>query len=426
MPRVGRAQATRELRTWSLLGLGLAVTEAGVVAVVVKNIFAGALDAAWLNQAVAFAAATPALANLTSFLWADIGAGRAKVSTICLLLSAASLSLVAIALVPLNGFGVAAFIAGIFASRVFWTGALTLRSAVWRANYPPDVRATFTAKASVLSVLAMAFSSAVCGVALEYSLEAFRYVYPLTGAAIVLSALSYRRVRVRRHRQLLAAETAERRYGRPGLRGAYSLLMTDTDYRRYLTWMFLFGSGNLMLVGQLVLILADQLDASRLSQMLITSAVPLATIPLSIPYWALYFDRVHITEFRAVQGWCFAAAAVAYLAGAVSGFMPVLFVGAVALGTGLAGGLLGWHLGHNAFATDGRATDYMALHVTLTGLRGVAAPIIGVGFYQLLEFTTPGSGAYALLLPLVLSSSGTLGFGRMARDRRRGRGFQPR
>ena len=54
--------------------------------------------------------------------------------------------------------------------------------------------------------------------------------------------------------------------------------------------------------------------------------------------------------------------------------------------------------------------DYMAVHVTLTGLRGLLMPLVGIAFYQWLEASQPSSGKYALLLPLCLTSLGAILF----------------
>jgi hypothetical protein len=221
----------------------------------------------------------------------------------------------------------------------------------------------------------------------------------------------YARVRVRGHRRLVAAERAEQAGpGRRRRRDLFGILRTDHDYRRYLTCMFVFGSGNLMVVAQLVVILNEQLGLSRLQQMLITSSIPFAVIPLSIPLWARFFDRVHIVRYRAVQSWSFVAAMAAFLTGVFTARIEVLWLGAALLGTGYAGGRLGWNLGHNDFASDARATEYMGLHVTLTGVRGLLAPIAGVGAYQILQGVEEGLGIYALFLPLALTTGGAFGF----------------
>ena len=98
----------------------------------------------------------------------------------------------------------------------------------------------------------------------------------------------------------------------------------------------------------------------------------------------------------------------------------MLWISALVLGVGIGGGMLGWNLGHNDFAPEERVADYLGLHVSLTGLRGLAAPLIGVWFYHALESFGPGLGSYALLLPLTLTTIGTFGFRRFDRDHRNG------
>lgn len=411
MPFVARALYGRELRAWTLFSLGLGAVEGGVVAVIAKNAFAGAVGDVALNQAVAVVAGAPAFANILSFLWAGMASGRDKVRVLTALKLAAGLSLGAIALAPVNAWGLALFVAGVIGARLFWSGIVTVRSAIWRANYPRHVRGNFTARVTVLAAVGMATTGVVTGFLLDRDPLAFRYVYPLAALAMFAGMALYARTRVRGHRRLVAAERAEQAGpGRRRRRDLFGILRTDHDYRRYLACMFVFGSGNLMVVAQLVVILNEQLGLSRLQQMLITSSIPFAVIPLSIPLWARFFDRVHIVRYRSIQSWSFVAAMAAFLTGVLTARIEVLWLGAALLGTGYAGGRLGWNLGHNDFASDARATEYMGLHVTLTGVRGMVAPLLGVGAYQVLEGIGEGLGVYALLLPLALTTGGALGF----------------
>jgi hypothetical protein len=50
------------------------------------------------------------------------------------------------------------------------------------------------------------------------------------------------------------------------------------------------------------------------------------------------------------------------------------------------------------------------VHVTLTGVRGLIAPALGMACYELVEWRWPGWGAVVLLLPLALVTAGAIGF----------------
>ena len=62
----------------------------------------------------------------------------------------------------------------------------------------------------------------------------------------------------------------------------------------------------------------------------------------------------------------------------------------------------------------------MAVHVTLTGIRGLLGPSIAIGLYYGLESLGSGLGAWAMLLPLVLIMLGACGFVAMRREQSRG------
>jgi hypothetical protein len=95
---------------------------------------------------------------------------------------------------------------------------------------------------------------------------------------------------------------------------------------------------------------------------------------------------------------------------------PLLLApGAVLLGVNSAAGSLGWTLGHNDFAQRGEETRYMALHVTLTGLRGLVAPPLAIALYHLLGSLHAGLGPVALLLPLFFVINGAYRFHAMHR-----------
>jgi hypothetical protein len=66
----------------------------------------------------------------------------------------------------------------------------------------------------------------------------------------------------------------------------------------------------------------------------------------------------------------------------------------------------------------------MALHVTLTGLRGLLAPPLVVAAYYALEHLRLEMGRWALVLPLTLIAAGAREF--TAMDRQRKMDAQPR
>ena len=101
-------------------------------------------------------------------------------------------------------------------------------------------------------------------------------------------------MRVRREYQLLAAEAefsvSDSTFSLAMFR---QILREDAAFRSYMFWMSLYGSGNLMMTAQLVVLFSDRLQLGGLRQILLLTVVPLLLMPLFLPAWARLFDRGH-------------------------------------------------------------------------------------------------------------------------------------
>lgn len=409
----------REVQVNALLAVTLGALEGGLLGVIVKTGFDGVATSGWVNFAVALVTGAPALANVASLAFANAAHGRSKTRWVSTLMAATALGALMIALAPVSAGGLIWLTFWMIIARLAYCGVITLRAAIWRANFPRHVRATITGRIAVTYSILMAVTAAVIGLAMEWRPDAWRALVPATALLGFVAAWRYRRFTVRGHGRLLRQEAAERGGG-GGMRlgDALDVLKQDIWYRRYMMTMFLFGSGNLMVIALLVVILTEQLDAPRFVQVLITTTVPLLAVAVLTPYWARRLDKVHILDYRARHSWMFVVALTLFVPGAIFGRIELFWVGAMVLGAAFAGGKLGWNLGHNDFASDGRSTLYMGIHVSLTGVRGLIAPVAGVAMYQALETTAPGNGRYVLVVPALLTLAGAITFGVLARKRR--------
>ncbi|MCC7461487.1 MAG: MFS transporter [Gammaproteobacteria bacterium] len=409
----------REVLPWALLGFTLGLVEGATVAVLVKKGYSGAAPRSAVNFAVAAVSGAPALANIVSFAWANLAHGRARVGVLATIQAAFAVAVGLIALAPQGSGGLLLTILAVIVARLLWTGVLTVRASVWTANYPRHVMARVTGRMVMVGAFGVAWVALLAGWALDRGTAYARWLYVLAGLLGLLAAARYRAVRVRREFRLLAAEAGEGASG-----GAFSLgmlreiLHADPGFRRYMFWMGMYGSGNLMISGLLVVLFTDRLGMSGMQQIMVLTVVPLALMPLFLPWWARLFDRGHIIEYRARQCWILVAGTAVMTIALITRTAALVWVGAALIGSAMAGANLGWNLGHNDFAPLGRVQHYMGVHVTLTGVRGLIAPPAGMLCHELLERWRPGAGVYALLIPLGMVTSGAFGFAAMREARR--------
>lgn len=422
LPPMLRATYSRELLAWMFLPIMLGAVEGATMAVIVKKAFAGApgVSAAWLDWAVASVSAAPTVANLTSFWWASLSSGRAKVPFISALQIATSVCVALIALAPWNAVGLWFLVILTLLARTAWTGVITVRTAVWGANYPKADRARIAGKMATVQSIALALVGVAIGTAMDHDSGSFHWLFPLAAVGGVVGTLIYRRVRLRGQRRLARAELDGRAGRGPSLSlgNVTRVLREDPLYRRFMFWMFVFGLGNLMLQAPLAIVLTDGFGVGYRESILITAAIPAILMPLSIPAWSRLLDRRHVVEFRAVHAWAFVLASLLQVLGSAFASLAFFFAASVVTGIAFGGGVLAWNLGHHDFAPAHRDSEYMGVHVTLTGVRGLIAPFLAVSIYRYFDQGidgAAGAGVWVFGVCFALNVIGAMGFVRMRR-----------
>jgi MFS family permease len=418
---MSRSHYRRELVAWLFLPAMLGAIEGGVIGVLAKNAFEHDVGPRALNLAVAILAGAPAFSNITSFLWAALCHGRHKVRFLAGLqvLTAAFVCLIAFA--PRSPAGLVLLTAAVVGARMCWSGVVTIRSTVWRVNYPRSDRATLAGNLATVQALVLTIVGLAVGAATQLDEDAFRVIYPAAAIAGLVGSWFYSGLRVRGHRALLRAERDAAGNAMTLVHPAslWRVLTHDPAFGKYMLCMFIFGMGNLMVTTPLVIILRDRFEVREFLGILIASSIPAFLMPFSIPWWSRLLNRVHIVQFRAVHSWAFVASIALFLLGAVTVQPWLMVLGAVAKGIAIGGGVLGWNLGHHDFAPRHLAGRYMGVHVTLTGLRGIIAPVLAVILYEMLEGRAAGAGAWVFACCLGLSLTGAAGFHLLARAARR-------
>ena len=381
MPWGTRRAYRRELVSSSTLPVAIAMLEGGVVGVLGKTIF----DVS--NLGFAMISAAPMFANLTSLFWTRWSRGRRKARASAWIMAGLLVTVASVALLPTGRGGELGLVSAVVLGRCLLAGMMTVRSAIWRLNYPRAVRARVTGKLVMLATLLLGVVPVAVGLALDWRPGSFRVLYPAAALVGVAGVLAFAGLRVRQEPSLLRSEhdpaadadLPRRRDGRP--HGFVSVLREDRRFRSYMTWQFFAGVANMMGNTAFALYVVEQIkrreDANFLGMLLITT-LPLAAATLTVPWWSKLLDRRHIASYRIGHGTTWIVSqGLCYLA-AVSGQLWLFFPPMIVRGVMQGGGMIAWQLGHNDFADRRLAALYMGIHQTLTGLRGAFAPFLGV------------------------------------------------
>ncbi|HVN41536.1 MAG TPA: MFS transporter [Steroidobacteraceae bacterium] len=400
-----------ERRAWTAIYLALGLVEGGTAAVMVRSLFATQVSKPLVDLVLALVSSAPAWANLASLAYARRAQGRPKIAFLQPLLVAMSLCIGALALVPQSARGLLIFFLLYAAARLLWAGVETVRAVLWSVNYPNRMRARITGRININTSVVLALTGLGLGWLLGHGGAWWRLMVVLGAAGGLLGSVAFSRFRVRREAALLEAERVRVEQGaRFGVAGIRELMNRDPVFREYQLAMAMFGAGMLTLTPLMVVCQNEVLGLPALVQVLVTTAVPVLVVPFATRPWASYLDHRRVLAFRAAHGRVAVAAAALLMAAVLTRVPWLLLPGALLMGVSVAAGNLGWSLGHNDFAPRGEETRYMALHVTLTGVRGLVTPPIAIGLYHLFEAWRAGLGALALLLPFALIATGARRF----------------
>lgn len=259
-----------------------------------------------------------------------------------------------------------AFVAGCVAGGASTMMAIPLMTQVYQDNYPRKDRGRLFSRTIVIRMLAAAGFSWLGGRWLEGSTEGFRWIIAAFAASSLAGAV------------LLALIPSRplRGDGAHPLRG-WRHVTGDRAFRWLLiSWMFM-GVGNLMMFPLRVDYIANPVHGINLPAeqvALLTGVVPGIVMLLLSPLWGPVFDRYNFYVIRGLLNLGFVAGMAAYfLVGGRAGFLA----GAVFFGISMSGGNIAWSLWVTKIAPPRDVADYMAVHTTSTGIRGLLAPAAG-------------------------------------------------
>lgn len=397
IPRMARPSYQAEMRHMLLWGLLAAQIDGSFSSIIVNKTF----HASPLLGAVVWS--TPMLAHMLSLVWGVVIRGRPKVRLYWVLAIGAAAATASIALTPRDwppwdGW---IFAAQIAVARVFMSGLVTVRTSIWRANYPPTHRARIAGRVQMLVSLQSIVVGAAVALLFDHDPDLYRWVYPVSAVLGLLALLPLRRLRIRgelgelRHYAQMQREAGTGR-GLSGLRRDWrevgDILRRDRAFARYCTAQHFLGSANFLVDPVLNFVLVRELGMGYFTASLLMDQAPSLIALLCLSVWAGYFDRAGVLRFRVVNSavWlssillaCAALAVHAYAAtGAIALTIGLLAGSRLINGLGRGGGAIAWNLGHLHFAGRHNAELYMSIHVGLTGLRGVLMPFVGALAYK--------------------------------------------
>jgi len=267
---------------------------------------------------------------------------------------------------------------------------------MYRILYPPGRRGSAVGWVKAIAAISGLMTILLGFVWFGLQPELYWVLYSLVAAVLVVSTVAYLRIPVSRHNVLDEREVSPSGGPLRAFREGLWLFLTD---RRFLLYQFGFafaGTANHM-VWVYVPVLLKGVEASDMMVRLVAAVMPAVLITASAPVWGRFLDRVNPmlgrATFNVLQGVAFAL----FAAGGVTGQLWVIILGATLHGISNGGSAVNWLTGSLYFARPDKVSLYNTVHVGLTGIRGLVAPLVGLVLYTaapipLFGFSIPVAG----------------------------------
>ena len=363
VPLTARATLFYDIRSAPLNGIYLGVMS--LLPWVLRDTLHGS------DWEVAVLSAVPNVAHLLDIWYAHLCANRRKMPFVLWP------GLVARFLIVLSGLALNSVMFLVMASVSYVVACVSTPAvnSIWRGNYPGSHR--YKVLGTVLAV--MHLSSAATAFAAGLLLRSvtvpwlYRAVFVTGGAVGMLGVVVFSRIRVRGERP--GGDEVFGDVERFNPFRSLGLLWRDRKFGKYMLVQFMSGFSNMMTVPVLVALLKLQ-RADWLKAALALGVAPSLVTAVLMPVWGRVLQRFNPLQARSFFNFLWAGG---FLMIARSGLDVNWVIGArLLMGAAMGATTLLWTLQQMYFARKEDVPKYMGVHCTLTGIRGLVAPFLGV------------------------------------------------
>lgn len=259
--------------------------------------------------------------------------------------------------------GLGLFMTGLMITGLALATTLPLVTALWRQNAPAHLRGRLFSSNLMLGACASLCASLAIAGWIGDDPSRFRPVLVVLALALSVGGAAAWRIPT----QPLAKPTTRNPIAALALLWRYPLF----GYMSF-AW-YLIGIANLGLIPLRVEYAGSAERGLGLAAglvLVLTVVVPECSRLLSIPLWGRLFDRMNFIVLRITINVFFVFSVALF-------FVPniwVMALGSVCFGLAAGGGNIAWSLWVTKFSPPDRTADFMAVHIFLTGTRGILGP----------------------------------------------------
>lgn len=278
-----------------------------------------------------------------------------------------------------------------------------------KKNYQHDNFGPLYSYATTLNKAVMLVATFAFGWLLEIDPFSFTYVYPILALLGISSIFLFTKIPM----QPVPIEVKLGLFDsvRNSLKNIWSIIKKDKPYRDFEMGFMLYGFAWMVTIAVITIFFEKVLHLSYSSVAFYKTAYNLIAIAI-LPFFGRLINKIDPRKFALIT---FGSLLLYLLLLALTEYFPQhvevfgiqiyygLILAFLAHAVFAATMSLLWYIGSAYFSNDDNAGNYQSVHVSLTGVRGLFAPLLGVMFYEWFGFTwTFGIGIISLAIAMIL------------------------
>jgi MFS family permease len=249
----------------------------------------------------------------------------------------------------------------------------------------------YSASVNKIAMLVVTF---IFGVALDFSPQIYIYVFPVLGVLRIVSIFILTKIEYLPPEQLPEREKLWTSM-RNSLKRLIAVLRKDKPYRDFEIGFMLYGFAWMITAPIISIFLSKSLKLNYTEIAIYKNAYNIISIAL-LPAFGKLLTKIDPRKFGI---YTFATMLVHLLFMGLTEYFPgfyeifhikvyYMLVGSYIF-CGIFGALMAllWYIGSAYFCEDKDTSEYQSIHLTLTGVRGAIAPLLGVLFYEWIDYS---------------------------------------
>jgi len=265
-------------------------------------------------------------------------------------------------------------------------------SMIVKQNYRTENFGRLYSNVAVINKLAGLVTIFIFGFILDQHNYSFRYIYPLSAAISIISAYIF--IKIPYRDKTVHLKTSITKSVVNSFKEMASIVKKNKPYRDFEAGFMFYGLAFMIFTPVMTIYFEKELHLSYSSVSFYKNQATLFSL-LLLPFMGRYISK---TDPRKFGNFTFLSLMIFILIFSLTKFYQgyfdifniriyyTLFIAHFFLAVFFASMLLLWDIGSTYFCKSEEVGSYQSIHITMTGFRGLFAPLIGVAIYSYIGY----------------------------------------